>query len=135
MRIWRVLQARKRLGQAHQIDQVLLHRPPGNLLVFCPTCPEIYVNMEDGWESTPTHLRLVSFLNRVPNFVVTIHCTRHLNQMLHTADGNHHANKFSKNSDPDDISLFDGKGTFPEDSEFRKYIKNLPAGEALEEVR
>jgi hypothetical protein len=90
--------------------------------------------MEDGWESTPTHLRLVSFLMRVPNFVVTIHC-RHLNQMLHTADGNHHANKFSKNSDPDDISLFDGKGTFPEDSEFRKYIKNLPAGEALEEVR
>jgi len=50
-------------------------------------------------------------------------------------NGNHHANKFSKNSDPDDISLFDGKGTFPEDSEFRKYIKNLPAGEALEEVR
>jgi hypothetical protein len=45
-----------------------------------------------------------------------------------------HANKFSKNSDPDYISLFDGKGTFPEDSEFRKYIKNLPAGNVLEEV-
>jgi len=60
--------------------------------------------------------------------------SRHLNQMLHTADGNHHANKFSKNSDLDDISLFNGKGTFPEDSGFQKYIKNLPGGEAIKEV-
>jgi hypothetical protein len=54
--------------------------------------------------------------------------------MLHTADGNHHANKFSKNSDPDDISLFNGKGTFPKDSDFQRYIKNLPGGEVAEEV-
>ena len=60
--------------------------------------------------------------------------SRHLNQMLHTADRNHHTNKFSKNSDPNDILLLDGKGTFPEDSEFQKYIKNLPAGNVLEEV-
>jgi len=59
---------------------------------------------------------------------------RHLNQMLHTADGNHHANKFTKNSDPDDISLFNGKGTFPNDLDFQKYIKNLPGGEVAEEV-
>ena len=54
--------------------------------------------------------------------------------MLHTADGNHHANKFSKNSDPDDVSLFHGKGIFPEESDFQKYIKNLPGGEVAEEV-
>ena len=54
--------------------------------------------------------------------------------MLHTADGNHHANKFSKNSDPDEVSLFNGRGTFPEDSNFQKYIKNLPGAEVAEEV-
>ena len=75
----------------------------------------------------------MSFLSDGMYTFVTVY-SRHLNQMLHTADGNHHANKFSKNSDPDDISLFDGKGTFPEDSDFRKYIKNLPAGEVIEEV-
>jgi len=89
--------------------------------------------MEEGWENTPTHLRQVPFLSEM--YTAPNHQSRHLNQMLHTADGNHHANKFSKNSDPDDVSLFNGKGTFPEESAFQKYIKNLPEGKVAEEVR
>ncbi|KAF8955769.1 hypothetical protein BDZ97DRAFT_1709000 [Flammula alnicola] len=114
MRVWRILQAKKRLGQAHGIDTVLKNRPEGNLLVYCPACPEPGVNMEMGWEKTPLHLR-------------------HLNQMQHTADGNHHANKYIKNTDPDDISLFEGKAYFPDDTAFRHYIKHLPAGDVEEE--
>lgn len=33
--------------------------PNGNLMVYCPSCPEVGVNMEPGWEETPGNLRYV----------------------------------------------------------------------------
>lgn len=57
MRIWRLLIATKRSGQAHGIDTILNHRPKGNLVVFCPTCPEPGVNMEENWRRTSPALR------------------------------------------------------------------------------
>jgi hypothetical protein len=56
MRVWRLLTATKRLGQAHDIDSVLTHRREGNLIVYCPACPELHVNMPPGWDKTPLHL-------------------------------------------------------------------------------
>lgn len=47
----------KRSGQAHGIDRYLRYRPRNNLVVYCPTCPEPDVNMEPGWENTPSALR------------------------------------------------------------------------------
>ena len=61
----------------------------------------------------------------------------HLNQLQQTADGNHHANKYIKNTDPDDVSLFGGKAYFPDDKEFRQYLqdlKKLPTKDVEEEV-
>jgi len=52
--------------------------------------------------------------------------SRHLIQTQYTADGNHHSNKYAKNTDPDDISLYDGRAYYPNDAEYREYIKNLP---------
>ena len=57
MRIWRFLTATKRQGQAHGIDSLLPHRREGNLIVHCPSCLELDVNMEPGWERTPPELR------------------------------------------------------------------------------
>ena len=57
MRVYRVIIATKRLGQAHGIDKILCRRPAGNLMVYCPSCPEPGVNMEVGWERTPPELR------------------------------------------------------------------------------
>ncbi|KIM36002.1 hypothetical protein M413DRAFT_20657 [Hebeloma cylindrosporum] len=107
MRIWRFLTATKHQGQAHGIDLLLPHRRQGNLIVYCPSCLELYVNMEPG---TATEY---SF-------------KRHLIQTQHTADGNHHSNKYAKNTDPDDVSLYEGRAYFPNDVEYREYIKNLP---------
>lgn len=44
-RVYRLVTAMKRSGQAHGIDQYLTHRPAGNLIVYCPACPEPGVNM------------------------------------------------------------------------------------------
>ena len=57
VRVWRVLVLHMRLGQAFGIDRVLTHRPPGNLIVYCPVCPELGVNVGMGQPKTPTHLR------------------------------------------------------------------------------
>ena len=52
--------------------------------------------------------------------------SRHLIQTQYTADGNHHSNKYAKNTDPDDVSLYNGRAYYPNDAEYREYIRNLP---------
>ena len=106
MHIWRVITAERRLGCVHGIDNVLQHRQPGNLIVHCPACPEPAFNMEPGWQQTPADLR-------------------HLHQTTFSSDGNHHLNKFIKNTDPNDLSLFCGCVYFPEDSQFQRYIQSI----------
>ncbi|KDR66863.1 hypothetical protein GALMADRAFT_283703 [Galerina marginata CBS 339.88] len=81
---------------------------PGNLIVYCPARPaDPHLNMEDNWEKTPDNLR-------------------HLQQTRLTADGNHHSNKYSKNTDPDDVSLYDGNAYIPRDQEYKEYLEKLP---------
>ncbi|KAH9486111.1 hypothetical protein JR316_0000175 [Psilocybe cubensis] len=115
MRFWRVLIATKRLGQAHGIDQLLPHRPPGNLLVFCPACPEAGLNMEKNWDQTPKEFS-------------------HLNQMQLTLDGNFHANRYNKNSSDDDYSLYEGRAYYPTDSDFKSYLRSLPAQDIADKI-
>lgn len=107
MRIWRVITAERRLGHDHGIDNVLRHRQSGNLIVHCPACPEPTFNTEPGWQRTHPSLR-------------------HLHQTTLTADGNHHLNKFVKNTDPNDTSWFSGRAYFPEDSQFQQYLQTIP---------
>jgi hypothetical protein len=43
-----------------------------------------------------------------------------------TADGNFHANRYAKNSSPDDYSLFEGRAYYPDDTEYKEYLKRQP---------
>lgn len=52
--------------------------------------------------------------------------SRHLNQSQRTLDGNFQCNQFTKNTDPDDVSLCAGKGYFPLDSEYKEYLARVP---------
>ncbi|KAF8059505.1 hypothetical protein FPV67DRAFT_1390176, partial [Lyophyllum atratum] len=106
-RVWTIITAKRRSGQMHGIDHVLDHRPNGNMLVYCPACPEKGVNMENNWEATPEALL-------------------HLNQRVRTIDGNFHVGKYAKNTDDDDVSLFRGCSYIPEDGAYREYLRNLP---------
>ncbi|KAK7045235.1 CxC2 domain-containing protein [Favolaschia claudopus] len=107
VRVFNYLTLVKRSGQLHEIDTILSHRP-SNLLVWCPACPEPGFNSDRNCPKTPSHLR-------------------HLNQSQRTLDGNHQCNQYSKNNDPDDVSLCNGKGYFPLDSEYQEYLKKVPA--------
>ncbi|KAJ7256582.1 hypothetical protein C8J57DRAFT_1235441 [Mycena rebaudengoi] len=107
VRVYNYLVLKKRSGQLHGIDFLLPHRPPGNLLVWCPACPEPGFNSDPNCPKTPPHLR-------------------HLNQSQRTLDGNHQCNQFSKNTDPDDVSLCGGKAYFPLDSAYQDYLNSVP---------
>ncbi|KAJ7933210.1 hypothetical protein B0H13DRAFT_1592433, partial [Mycena leptocephala] len=107
VRVFDFLTLRKRSGQLHSIDSVLNHRPKGNLLVWCPACPEPGFNSDPNCRKTPHHLR-------------------HLNQSQRTLDGNFQCNQFNKNTDPDDVSLCAGKCYFPLESEYKEYLGKIP---------
>jgi hypothetical protein len=53
VRVWNYLTLLKRAGQLHGIDQILLYRPAGNLLVWCPACPESGFNSDMNCPKTP----------------------------------------------------------------------------------
>ncbi|KAJ7109536.1 hypothetical protein C8R43DRAFT_962540 [Mycena crocata] len=102
--VFNFLTLEKRTGQLHGIDQLIAHRP-GNLLVWCPGCPEPGFNSDPNCPQTPHHLR-------------------HLNQSQQTLDGNFQCNPF--NTDPDDISLCGRRAYFPLDSEYKEYLARVP---------
>lgn len=56
-RLWEVITIMYRSGQAHGIDSLIPSRPKGNLMVYCPTCPEPGFNSEKEPNKTPYHLR------------------------------------------------------------------------------
>ncbi|KAI0312439.1 hypothetical protein OF83DRAFT_1087012 [Amylostereum chailletii] len=107
VQIWGLLTARKRMGQGPSVDALMPQHPAGSLVVYCPACPQPGFNMLAGFEMTPSNLR-------------------HLNQSQCTLDGNFHCNKLKKNTDPEDFSLWDGKGHMPHDPTYRVHITSIP---------
>ena len=51
--------------------------------------------------------------------------SRHLLQVQQTLDGNFQLNRMKKNSDPDDVSLCEGKGHFPKHSTLDQYLASV----------
>ncbi|KAF6743694.1 hypothetical protein DFP72DRAFT_827272 [Ephemerocybe angulata] len=104
-KFWRILQTTIQLGQAHDIDSVITTRPPGQLLVRCPTCPEFKVNIDADELDIPAELR-------------------HLIQYRDTADGNYHAGHLIKNNDLSkfNASLFGGRAQFPNGEDYKRVI-------------
>ncbi|KAJ7852712.1 hypothetical protein B0H13DRAFT_1904487 [Mycena leptocephala] len=67
-----------RCGQLHGIDILIPHRPAGNLLVWCPACPEPGFNSDPNCPTTPVHLRQDSeyqqYLKSVPTSTAKATC-------------------------------------------------------------
>ncbi|KAE9390217.1 hypothetical protein BT96DRAFT_1002497 [Gymnopus androsaceus JB14] len=90
--IWHLLEAKKQFGRLHGggLNMLFPCCPKGNLMLYCPACPELDVNMESGWERTPSHL-----------------C--HLYQLKRTVDGNFKTRNYGKKNNTNDVSLFGGR--------------------------
>ncbi|KAJ7798689.1 hypothetical protein B0H14DRAFT_3092881 [Mycena olivaceomarginata] len=70
VRVFNFLTLKKRSGQFHGIDVLLPHRPSGNLLVWCPACPEPGFNSDLSCPKTPRYFpensEYQSFLKSIP---------------------------------------------------------------------
>ncbi|KAJ6616911.1 hypothetical protein B0H10DRAFT_1914847 [Mycena sp. CBHHK59/15] len=130
VRVFNFLTLKKRTGQLHGIDAVVLHRPSGNLLAWCPACPEPGFNSDPNCPKTPHDLRYVRLI-QVEQVELRFLVCRHLNQSQRTLDGNFQCNQFTKNTDPDDVSLCAGKGYFPLDSEYKEYLARVPISKEM----
>ncbi|KAK1223873.1 hypothetical protein PQX77_013239 [Marasmius sp. AFHP31] len=88
--LWDLLSVEQRSGAHHDVLQ-----KPNDLVVECPACPTVGVNMEPGWTEAPPDLR-------------------HLHQTRLTLDGNYQANHVAKkNIDKNNVSLWAGRGCLP----------------------
>ncbi|KAJ6545752.1 hypothetical protein B0H19DRAFT_955848 [Mycena capillaripes] len=106
-RWWGYLTALKRMGEVYGMGLILTHRPKRNCKLFCPLCPEAGFNMDPRLRNLPPHLR-------------------HLNQQRDTLDGNFHCTKSTKNSDPRDVSLYEGSGFFPTNEVLNAHLALAP---------
>jgi hypothetical protein len=115
---------KKQLGQAHGIDKCVPQRPDGNLVLYCPACPEPGFNINAIQTPLPQWARYGS-LTGLHQHLTVFSSYRHLLQLQRTLDGNFQLNRMKKNSDPDDVSLCKGKGHFPEHGVLERYLAGI----------
>ncbi|KAF7975232.1 hypothetical protein HWV62_10194 [Athelia sp. TMB] len=106
IRVFKALVMLKRSGQAHGIDALLPHRPKGSVIVPCFSCPEPGFNMEFDAPWVDDELR-------------------HVMTLFLTADGHFGLPRKEKIDDPDDVSLLAGRGIFPDDIQYTKYLAKV----------
>ncbi|KAK7013621.1 hypothetical protein VNI00_019465 [Paramarasmius palmivorus] len=93
MRLWSLMEAKRRAGHLHNMDSLFPCRNPNSLVVYCPCCPEREVNLDPEWKDTPNHLM-------------------HLHQSRFTIDGNYQANHILKKGAKTDTYLWRDNGYF-----------------------
>ena len=98
-------------------------------MLYCPSCPEIGVNIDGDEPPVPHEMSYAMCLTYLS--CLTIVSPRHLRTLSLTLDGNHHANRYKKNADKLDLSLFDGKGYFPRNEDYRAYVDAIPTAKEV----
>ncbi|KAE9384478.1 hypothetical protein BT96DRAFT_790747, partial [Gymnopus androsaceus JB14] len=104
--IWPLLEAEKWFGRLHGngMNQLFPRHLKDNLMVYCPACLEPDMNMEPGWEKTPSHLRSVP---------------------TQTADGNMKTRNYNKKHNFHNVSLFAGRAYMPTEKHYEHYLKTV----------
>lgn len=127
-RIWPLLESEKRFGHLYGDGMEISYprRPQGNLMVYCPSCPEVGVNMEPGWETTPPNLRYVVFCVWYQSRSFLSFAFRHLHSSRRTIDGNMKCGNYGKKNNMNDISLFAGRAYMPEENAYEHYLRTVP---------
>lgn len=90
------LQNLKRFGSIYEDSTT-----PGNLTIFCPSCPQPDINLPPGWRNLP---------NWVTRRTITV-------------DGNFHADNIKMRRPDLDVALTNGRGFMTEEKKYAEYLK------------
>ncbi|KAJ6472197.1 hypothetical protein C8R47DRAFT_1077094 [Mycena vitilis] len=102
-RVYQHLKMVIRLGQAHGIDVLMPHRPPGDLVVPCPRCPKVGLNILGDIPDTPPYFR------KIQTMVISIPATSSKTAI-------HAINPFATE-----------RHQFQPDKEYREYMNGVPS--------
>jgi hypothetical protein len=91
----RKLEVGKRFGKAYGEPS-----SPGNLTIFCPSCPQPGVNLPPDWKELP---------NWVTRRTITV-------------DGNFHADHIKMRRPDLDVMLTNGEGYMVEEEQYKEYL-------------
>jgi hypothetical protein len=89
--------------------------------------------MPEGWEDAPPELKWVLW-NHLGLQILIYKLSRHINTLFKIIDGNHRANRYSKNTDPTDVSHWDGgtiSGYFPDKKAYQAYLAGIPVAKEV----
>ncbi|KAJ7814307.1 hypothetical protein B0H13DRAFT_2242773 [Mycena leptocephala] len=103
MREWRHLMMLKRGGRGNDGDRLVAETRPRELAVVCPACPQLGVNLPEGWESAVPEDKYLYIL-----FIAIDVCFRLKRRLV--------------SSEAKDPGLGSGWSYFTEDRPFREYL-------------
>lgn len=121
-RQWRNVQALKRAGLAHEPNRP---RKPGDLAIFCPTCPQPGVNvpLKDEWLEED---RCV--INQV--LIEGVRCSDGHSRVLYrpqlVVDGNMKLQHLKMRWPEDDVALRDGEGHMVSSGPYMAHLRTAP---------
>ena len=101
-RLWRWVKKLRWAGYGQRTGQQS-QPEPGGLGNFCPACPQIGVNVPDGWTDDPE---------------------RWVYRRVLTADGNFKADHVRQKGTADDLWLYDGLGMTARRTEYKRFLES-----------
>lgn len=118
-RQWRNLQAMKRAGLAHDPDRT---RTPGDLALFCATCPQPGINLplheveQAQNKCVALHARVDKTSSHFQNF-------RSLYARSVVVDGNFKLDNLKMKSAAEDVALSDGEAFFVGQVQYQEHLR------------
>ncbi|KII83158.1 hypothetical protein PLICRDRAFT_119732, partial [Plicaturopsis crispa FD-325 SS-3] len=101
-RQWRDLQDRKHFGYGHDTGKT---PGPGDLMLFCPACPQPGINLPTDWKANPLQWLFVR---------------------MKVVDGNFSAQSMQMRRPELDVGLTDGEGGMTSEGPYQHHLKNTP---------
>jgi len=120
-RQWQNLQAMKQAGLAHDPDRT---RTPGDLALFCATCPQPGINLplHEAEQAQNKYVTLHARIDRTSSYLQTF---RSLYVRSVVVDGNFKLDNLKMKNAEEDVTLSDGEAFFVGQVQYQEHLKTV----------
>jgi len=120
--MWRDLSNRKQAGFGHDTER---YPGPGDLTIFCPSCPQPGINLPENWREVYTRLLFFSICGQSFDYWLYSHA-RDITAHQYVVDGNFTVQHMDMKKPENDIPLSDGLGYMVQDGPYQTHIATVP---------